>query len=407
MNMRMLGAVALTIPLAFGTSRLFAQGGPGQSGVHVPDSSVEQPGDRGQRAHTNHVISLRGASPDFGSSSPTGMTSTQLRTAYGVTASGGGVIAIVDAYHYPTALADFNKFSSTSGFGLPTEPSTDPLADGNKVFQVIYATGVQPRTNCGWAQEAALDIEWAHAMAPNAKILLIEAASNSFADLMQAVDVANARLATVTNAQVSMSWGGSEFSTETNYDGHFGDGHVTYFAASGDTGGKTIYPSVSQAVVAAGGTSLKLNTNGSIKTETGWSGSGGGRSAYVTIPGYQSGISSSVDLGGKRGVPDFSFDADPNTGVSVYDSTRCQGFSGWLVFGGTSVSSPALAGIANAAGHHYGSDLSTTNELSVLYGGLGSSDFNDIIGGTAGSFTAVAGWDFVTGVGSNKGLNGK
>ena len=107
---------------------------------------------------------------------------------------------------------------------------------------MIYAGGKKPRGNCGWNQEAALDIEWAHAMAPNAKIVLIEAASASFSDLLQAVDVANSMQVskTLTNMQVSMSWGGSEFSSESNYDSHFSNTTIAYFAASGDTGDQTI-----------------------------------------------------------------------------------------------------------------------------------------------------------------------
>src|SRR5215510_6802122 len=203
MKMRVLAAVSVAISLACGTLRLVAQGGPGRSGEHVPDSSIEQPGDKGQRAHTNHVISLRGgASPN--SSSPTGKTPSDIRTAYNLPSTGGaGTIAIVDAFDYPTAVNDFNTFSSQ--FGLPTE-----TGDGS-VFQVVYPKG-RPRQNCGWAQESALDIEWAHAMAPNAKIVLVLARSNSFADLFQAVNVAETLPGV---AQISMSWGGGEFSSET------------------------------------------------------------------------------------------------------------------------------------------------------------------------------------------------
>jgi len=400
MKMHVLAAVAVAIPLAFGTSRLMAQG---NSDVHVPDSSVEQPGERGHKAHTNHVISLRDGKPDRpGGGGPAGMSPLKIRTAYGVPSSGGsGIIAIVDAFDYPTALSDFNTFSGQ--FGLPSEPSTNAFSDSNNVFQVVYANGTRPSGNCGWAQESALDIEWAHAMAPGAKIVLVEAASNSFADLFGAVNVAENLGATI----VSMSWGGSEFNGETAYDSYFDKPGVTYFAASGDTGGKTIYPGVSSLVVAAGGTSLMLKGDNTILSETGWNGSGGGRSAYVVTPSYQSAIANVVGLNGKRGVPDFSFDADPNTGVAVYDSTRCQSLVGWMVFGGTSVSSPSLSGIVNLLSGGHGSDIGT-GELSVLYSNLGNAgDFNDITSGSAGSFTAAAGWDFVTGIGSNHGTSGK
>jgi subtilase family serine protease len=243
-------------------------------------------------------------------------------------------------------------------------------------------------------------------MAPNAKIVLVEAASNSFSNLFQAVDVATQQI--VSNGglgEVSMSWGGSEFSSEANNDGHFLNNGIVYFAASGDTGGATIYPSASPNVVAAGGTTINRNSSGSFVSETGWSGSGGGPSKYEPRPGYQAGVAAIV--GTQRGIPDFSFDADPNSGVSVYDSTSCQGNKGWLVFGGTSVASPSLAGIVNLAGH-VTSTTTSQNELTTVYSNLGnSSDFRDITSGTAGSFSATTGWDFVTGVGSDQGLSGK
>jgi subtilase family serine protease len=363
--------------------------------VFVPDTSIEAPSDRGIRAHTNHRILL---DPDGGLGPRGGMTPDQIRAFYGITLNltppnGSGIIAIVDAYHYPSALNDFNVFSSQ--FGLPKETSTNALSSSNQVFQVVYASNKQPRADAGWAQEAALDIEWAHAMAPNAKIVLVEANTNSFADLLKAVDVATQMGA----KQVSMSWGGSEFSSEASYDFHFRQDVTTlYFASSGDTGGVTIYPSASPNVVAVGGTSVQTDSAGSWTGESGWSGSGGGPSKYESAPGYQS-----VLGGAKRQIPDISTDADPYTGVSVYDSTKYQGISGWLVFGGTSVSSPTVAGIVNLAGHSW---TNTSTLLSFIYAGLGGSNYRDIIGGKAGSYDCISGWDYVTGVGAPNGLNG-
>src|SRR6266568_3954911 len=370
--------------------------GRGQGSIHVPDSTIEDPSDRGLRAHTNHLIRI--GEPEGGLGPGGGMTPAQLRSFYALGSTGGsGLVVIVDAFHYPTALNDFNVFSAQ--FGLPQETSTDELAPTNQVFQVVYASGSKPRNNCGWAQEAALDIEWAHAMAPSAKIVLVEAATNSFANLFAAVDVASG----VAGArEVSMSWGGSEFSSEASNDGHFPSGNgIVYFASSGDTGGTTIYPSASPFVVAAGGTSVKTNTSGVFQSETGWSGSGGGPSKYESRPSYQTVISGIV--GSARGIPDVSSDADPNTGVSVYDTTRYQGRSGWFVIGGTSVSSPSLAGMANLSGHTY-SD--STALLTNTYNKLGTSSFRDIVTGTAGSFSCASGWDFVTGVGSPQGTSG-
>jgi subtilase family serine protease len=353
----------------------------------------------GIRAHTNHVIRID-ASHQGRPSGPSGESPSSLRLVYNlppVSAGGGsGIIAIVDAYDYPTAENDLNVFSNQ--YGLPS--CTSSLG----CFTKIYASGTKPGGNCGWNQEAALDIEWAHAMAPGAKIVLVEAASSSFNDLFHAVDVASNYIAANSGfGQVSMSWGGGEFSSETSSDSHFTTPGVVYFAASGDTGGATIYPGTSPNVVSAGGTSVNRNSSGAFVSETGWSGSGGGASAYEPKPAYQNGVAGTSST--HRSAPDFSFDANPNTGVSVYDSTSCQGLVGWMVFGGTSVASPSLAGIVNLAGNHFGSSAA---ELSVIYGNYTfGTDFRDITSGKAGSNVSGPGYDFVTGVGSNQGLNGK
>ncbi|MFI5174740.1 MAG: peptidase S8/S53 subtilisin kexin sedolisin [Terriglobia bacterium] len=402
MKSRILFLLTLVL-LLLGTAQL-----PGQEEVekrasvriHIPDSSVEREGDGGMRAHTNHIVVLNAesAAKQFAASLPAGENPASLRSVYGVPSTGGShVIAIVDAFDYPTAENDLGVFSST--FGLP------PCTTSNGCFQKVFAGGRRPRSNCGWAQEAALDIEWAHAMAPSARIILVEARSSSFADLFQAVDVASNLVSPSGTGlgEVSMSWGGSEFSTEASNDSHFTRAGVVYFAASGDTGGVRIYPGVSPNVVSAGGTRINRDASGNFVSETGWSGSGGGPSAFEPRPSYQNGIATIV--GSSRGAPDYSFDADPNSGVAVYDSTSCQGLVGWLVFGGTSVASPSLAGIVNLAGHF---SSNSNGELTTMYTDpLQSSDFRDILSGTAGSFTAKAGWDFVTGIGSNKGTLGK
>ena len=366
-----------------------------QSFIIIPDSSQEHAEDFGLRAHTNHVLYFRNEAR--GGSHPSGETPQSLRSVYNLLSTGGaGIIAIVDAYDYPTAENDLNVFSAQ--FGLPLCTTSNPC------FSKVYATGSKPASNCGWSQEAALDIEWAHAMAPSAKIVLVEAASNSFTDLFAAVDVATNLIAKSNGpGEVSMSWGGSEFSTESSNDSHFTHAGIVYFGASGDTGGATIYPSASPNVVAAGGTSVNRNGSGAFVSETGWSGSGGGPSKYESMPSYQSGVSGASTT--MRSIPDISFDANPNTGVSVYDSTSCQGLSGWLVFGGTSVASPSLAGIVNLAGQF---SSSTVAELTMIYANSANAgDFRDILTGTAGKNTAAVGYDFVTGVGSCLGVNGK
>ncbi len=430
-----LGCLFIIVWMGFVPMQSMAQDPPQEiitpsGNVIIPGSSVEHPGDRGQRGHTNHLIFV----PEKGQRSiartPVGETPGSLGCVYGTTNStpncpitgkissgnnglpvpegGGGMIAIVDAYDYPTAENDLNIFSSQ--FGLP------PCTTANGCFQKVYASGTKPAANCGWGQEAALDIEWAHAMAPNAKIVLVEAASNNFADLLFAVDQASAIVQAVVqasgvNGQVSMSWGGSEFSSEASNDSHFNpsSGGVVYFAASGDSGGKTIWPGVSPNVVSAGGTTINRDSSGNYLSETAWSGSGGGKSTYESRPGFQNSIQDAV--GTHRGAPDISFDANPNSGVFVYDSTSCQGLSGWLIFGGTSVASPALAGITNLAGSFASSSAA---ELGTIYSvcdsgasTCSSPNFRDITAGTAGNFTAKQGWDFVTGIGSSLGLAGK
>jgi subtilase family serine protease len=398
----------LGVMVLLGASLSFTQSTGSQHGVViVPDSSQEMPWDVGYRAHTNHLIMVR---PGFTGTSPSGETPGSLGCVYqtnGVALStgcptstatlnsgGSGIIAIVDAFDYPTAQTDFDTFSSQ--FGLPLSTST---CGSGPCFQKVFATGHKPRANCGWAQEAALDIEWSHAMAPNAQIVLVEAASNSFSNLFAAVDVATNIVA--GKGEVSMSWGGSEFSSESSNDFHFNNSGVVYFASSGDTGGKVIYPSASPNVVSAGGTSVN-RSGGSFTGESAWSSGGGGPSADEPRPGYQSAVATIV--GSQRGTPDFSFDSDPNTGVSVFDSTSCQGFSGWQVFGGTSVASPSLSGIVNLASHF----SSTTNsELTMIYGNLGNtSDFRDITSGSNG-YPTLTGYDLATGVGSNLGKSGK
>jgi subtilase family serine protease len=383
-------AAALSVYLCTLTS-LFAQ--KASPNIMVPSSTVVRAADLGLRAHTNHIVRV-GVAP-FASSFAE--TPQSMRAVYKLPSTGGsGTIALVGAFHYPTAQNDLNVFSKR--FGLPA------CTTANGCFKVVYASGTKPRTDCGWAQEAALDIQWAHAMAPNAKIVLVEAANNTFVQLFKAVDVATSIVTTGgKRGQVSMSWGGDEFSQELSFDSHFQNSGVVYFAASGDIGGLTSYPSVSPFVVSAGGTSIQRSSSGAFLREVAWSESGGGRSRYELKPSYQNNVGGTSST--KRSSPDFSFNADPDSGVLVYDSTPCQGLSGWLVFGGTSVSSPALAGIVNLAGHFRSS---STSELSLIYANRKNpSAFRDITSGSAGSFTSHGGYDFVTGVGSNQGLTGK
>ncbi len=216
-----------------------------------------------------------------------------------------------------------------------------------------------------------------------------------------------------------MSWGGSEFSSEPSDDSTFQVSGVSFFASSGDSGHGVIYPSASPYVIGVGGTTLSLSSAGSI-TETAWSGSGGGISAYESEPSFQTTYSATSTgnlLGtctgcadGKRGVPDVSFDANPNTGVSVYDSFGYHGQSGWFQLGGTSVGAPNWAAIMAIVNSGRTTPISSTSfgtgtiVYSAATGSVYASDFRDITSGTNGNCgsvcTAGTGYDFVTGLGS-------
>jgi len=346
------------------------------------------------------------------STGPTGYSPQQIQAAYGVnqikfsggTVTGNGAgetIAIVDAYNDPNIASDLAKFDSE--YGLSAPPS----------FTVKNLGGTT--TNAGWALEVSLDVEWAHAIAPAAKIVLVEAASSNLNSLFSAVSYAS-KLPGV--GVVSMSWGTQEFWGEARYDSLFttpaGHTGVTYVASSGDSGAwyGPMYPSVSPNVLSVGGTSLTLNSNGSYSSETGWSGSTGGFSGtdmnfwyYEAAPSYQVAAQASVGLNyGVRTTPDVSFNADPNTGVAVYDSVSYSGQSGWFEVGGTSAAAPAWAGLVAITDQGLATGgkgtLTSTQTLTDLYS-LPSSDFNDITSGFNG-YSATPGYDLVTGLGTPK-----
>lgn len=387
---------SLYLPLAAAT----------QLQVLVPESAGFSARDQGVRSHTRlRVLVVPNAAA---STTSQFNTPSSLRAIYHLPATGGAnAIAIVDAYHFPTALADFNSFSKY--FGLPAETSTVATGANNKTLEVIYAPGYQPQSGGNyigsWNLEAALDIEYAHAMAPGAKIYLVEAASDSTSDLDYAVRVA---AGLVGVKEVSMSWGGSETSYEAMfYDPIFTAAGVVYLASGGDSSDVMEYPAASPNVVSCGGTTVNRNTSGVFLSETGWNDTGCGPSAYEPRPSFQSKVASVV--GTKRGVSDLAFEADPNTGVYVFDSTALWGESGWWILGGTSVASPSLAGVLNlAAASGNGFAANTATEEARIYGSLGNAKaFNDITSGTDGKYKCAAGYDFVTGVGTPNGLTGK
>jgi subtilase family serine protease len=369
---------------------------------------------------------------DTSTSSVTGYTPAQIRQAYGfdhvsfgsggVTADGKGqTIAIVDAYNDPNIVSDLKTFDTT--FSIAAPPS----------FEIVSQTGSTsklPSTDAGWAGEISLDVEWAHAIAPGANILLVEANSATLDDLMTAVNYA--RHVSGVSA-ISMSWGGSEFFSwsngeftgETQYDPNFTtpSGHqgITFAAAAGDSGSfaGVEWPAVSPNVLSVGGTSLYTNSDGSYSSETSWNGTSGGYSQIEPQPAYQDNVQTS----GVRSTPDVSIVGDPNTGVAVYDSLPDQGYSGWQQVGGTSAGAPmwsALVAIANQGRVQAGEGTldGVSQTLPILYSlytvANYSNSYNDVVDpgssnpwhwrwgfGNSGN-QATAGYDTATGLGTPK-----
>ncbi len=358
----------------------------------------------------------------FATAAPTGYTPTQVRHAYGfdqLAQNGSGqVIGIVDAFDDPTAASDLEVFITQFGLpqlnGLPGQPACTVAAGPHPCFQKVFAQGAKPRTNGGWALEISLDIQWAHAIAPGADIVLEESRDNRLGNLLGAVTDAS------TNQHahaVSMSWGAADFLGESNFDQTFNVAGVTFTAASGDGGNGVLWPSSSPFVVGVGGTTLSLDALGNVISETVWSGSGGGISANEAEPGYQASYPIPA-TNGHRGTPDVSYDADPNTGFPVFDSTPFNGQTGWFQVGGTSAGAPQWAALiaitdqargAAAAASLSSNNLASSPEYNAGAAAVYATDYRDITSGTNGTCgsvcTASAGWDFVTGLGSPRANN--
>lgn len=326
------------------------------------------------------------------SMAPSGYSPEQIRNAYGFSQLSytgiGQTIAIVDAFGSPTMANDLLVFSRQ--FRLPPANLTIAYPDG------------ETQTDPGWATETSLDVEWVHALAPDAKILLVVAKSDLLSDFVTAIDYATSHGAQV----VSNSWGVDEFSSEASYESHFQHSGIVYVAASGDNGAGVEWPAASPNVLAVGGTSLTIDANNNYLSESAWSGSGGGFSSYMAMPSYQSNWAAIV--GPHRRVPDVAFDANPLTGVQVYDSTEANGQAGWFEAGGTSFAAPAWAAMIALADQGRTSPLTSFEAISDLYslavttGRTGYKvNYHDIRRGSNG-YPAKAGYDLVTGIGCPK-----
>ncbi len=374
---------------------------------------------RGQLARTGYDIASphASASPSAGSYTP-----SQIRAAYGfddlslpnVSGDGAGqTIAIIDAYDDPnfvsTGSASFNssdlhKFDTT--FGLQDPPS----------FLKVNQNGgtTLPAQNTGWDGEIALDVEWSHAIAPKANIVLVEANSTSSSDLIQAA-VNYARNRSDVSV-VSMSFGLTEYSGETSFDSYFqtptNHQGVTFVASTGDNGSPGGFPAFSPNVVAVGGTSLTLDrSTGAYISETGWGhgtssstqgGTGGGISSVESQPSYQKGVVTQSST--RRTTPDVSYVADPYTGVAVCDSVNGGSSTPWIQVGGTSLASPLFAATVSIADQaRVANGLSTldgrSQTLPKIYA-MPQTDFHDITSGSNGAYSAGTGYDLVTGRGT-------
>ncbi|WP_374591105.1 S53 family peptidase [Aquabacterium sp.] len=382
-----------------------------------------------------------GLNPAAGAATVSVYTPAQIRQAYGFAAlpdgtlanksvyqGAGQIIVILDAFHHATAGVDLNTFSAK--FGLPActllptvyQPKvaisalvSKPAAGNGCTFQTLYvnSAGAQaanpPAVNAAWAVEIALDVQWAHAMAPKAKIVLVEAASASGNDLMNAMLFAS-KLGART---VSMSFGAPEFSSAPTFDWVMGGAGVTWVAATGDNGAGVSWPASSRNVLAVGGTQLN---NVSPRAEVGWSGSGGGRSAYVVMPAWQSSVSIVGNPANtlanaakmRRGVPDVAYNASPYSGFYVYMSGK-----GYLSVGGTSAGTPqwaALVSIIDGVRALAGKPVfSGTAFQQALYGTAASTAIYkaawlDVSSGTNGKCgagcSASINYDLVTGLGT-------
>ncbi len=331
-----------------------------------------------------------------------GYTPADLASAYefSPTATGSGqTVAIVDAYNDPNINADLQTFDAN--YGLPA------CSTSNGCLSVVgeaTGAGLPANDTSGWSVEESLDVETVRSVCQECKIILVEANSNSISDLATADEEAYSLGAT----EVSNSWGGTESSGDTSYEADFNHPGIVVTASTGDSGyfnwdkfadaNAPNFPSSFGDVVAVGGTSLSLNSNGTRNAETVWDddnlgavnptgnggSSGGGCSTVFPAPSWQTSVSDwpATACGTYRLASDVSADADPFTGFDVYDSFSCGNdcLTGWTTLGGTSLASPIIASMyALAGGTH-----SLSYPAQVLYSHIGTSALYDVTSGGNG-----------------------
>ena len=300
----------------------------------------------------------------------------------------GQTIAIINAFRPIDIRKDLQVFSKRYNL-----PMTDGY--GKPVLSVAQPQG-KPAVNSVWATETAMDVEWAHAIAPKAHILLVEAVSDNTDDLLSAIDYARNQRGVVA---VSLSWGGgsSPFQTTNNTflttpAGHVGgsgysNAGIAFVTSAGDNGTSAAWPASSPNAITVGGTSLTLDSKNNIRSEVAWSGTGGGANAA------QNNVTA-----------DVAYSGDPEQGYSIYCSTPDSGYVGWQTLAGTSGGTPqwaSLIAIADQGRAYQGKvSLDSATQLHSAIYALPNEDFNDIITGSNSAFSAGPGTDRLTGRGT-------
>lgn len=366
--------------------------------LHVPACASSKKGDF--RCHVRVVVDAKGQPKT--AFVPAGYSPSQFLSAYSLAGKTltNQTIAIVDAYDQPNILSDLNTYSKQ--FGIQ-QMNNCAVTNGNvnaPCFQKVNQNGgnFYPGVNSGWAIETSLDVEIAHAICQNCNILLIEANSAGYSNLLSAVD--RARLMGVKI--ISNSWGSSEFLSENFFDSHFNFPGIVFTFSSGDSGYGTSYPAGSQYVTSVGGTTLNLDSNNNYLSESAWNGSGSGCSLYEPKPSWQS-----DKLCSNKTIADVSADADPNTGAAIYDSVRYFGRRGWFKVGGTSLGTPLIAATYALSGN---TGDALTFASSIPY--ANSSLLHDVTTGSNGSCggsylcNSMVEYDGPTGLGTPNGSGG-
>jgi subtilase family serine protease len=341
--------------------------------------------------HALKLVDDKGVTPAAATPPSTGLTPTGLRSAYklaGLSAN-SRTVAIVDAYGYPNLERDLGVYRSQFGLTACT------VASG--CLRIIDQNGgtALPRFNAGWAGEQALDVDAVSAAAPDAKILVVQAKSASFADLGTAVVTASKQPGVVA---ISNSYGGSD-AADTTYGTYYNHPGIAVTASTGDNGYQGgSYPASSSYVTAVGGTSLVAASNSRGWNETVWSGAGSGCSSYNTA------LKAAASFGtgcANRAMADVSAASDPgNGGMAIYYPTT-KSSSTWAQFGGTSEAAPIIAAVYALSGNTsgYANSLPYANPSALF----------DVTAGSNGTCpttqwcNARAGWDGPTGLGTPNG----